>query len=94
MEPRVMGDAEGLETRVMDARKRVLRDDHPDTLTAMSNLAFTLRSQGRSQKTLSLMDACVRVRATVLGFGHPKTESSIATLNRWGLKELELGECR
>ncbi|KAF1347229.1 hypothetical protein EJ07DRAFT_143403, partial [Lizonia empirigonia] len=84
-------DAETLETRVMEARKRVLGDGHPDTLTAMANLAFTLRSQGRCQEALSLMEGCVQVRGRVLGLGHPDTECSTATLNQWRLESLDLG---
>ena len=31
----------------METRKRVLGQEHPDTLTSMANLASTYRSQGR-----------------------------------------------
>ncbi|KAF2465806.1 uncharacterized protein BDR25DRAFT_238907, partial [Lindgomyces ingoldianus] len=34
-------EPEGLEVSVMGIRKKVLRNEHPDTLTAMANLAFT-----------------------------------------------------
>ena len=33
--------------QVMETRKRVLGDEHPDTLTSMANLAATYRNQGR-----------------------------------------------
>ncbi|KAI1554711.1 kinesin light chain, partial [Pyrenophora tritici-repentis] len=35
-------EAEQLEVQVMQARKRVLGDEHPDKMTSMHNLAFTL----------------------------------------------------
>ncbi|KAF2205730.1 hypothetical protein GQ43DRAFT_467879 [Delitschia confertaspora ATCC 74209] len=40
-------DAEELDMRVMGIRKRVLGEEHPDTLTSMGNLASTYRNQGR-----------------------------------------------
>ena len=30
----------------LEARKRVLGEDHPDTLMSMNNVAYTLQSQG------------------------------------------------
>ncbi|KZL79726.1 tpr domain protein, partial [Colletotrichum incanum] len=39
-------EAEELEVRVMEMRKRVLGDEHPDTLTSIANLASTYRDQG------------------------------------------------
>jgi hypothetical protein len=40
-------EAETLEVVVMEKRKQVLGDDHPDTLTSMENLASTYWNQGR-----------------------------------------------
>ncbi|KAB5517553.1 hypothetical protein GE09DRAFT_978889, partial [Coniochaeta sp. 2T2.1] len=40
-------EAESLGVQVMDARKRVLGEDHLDTLTSMANLASTYWNQGR-----------------------------------------------
>lgn len=37
-------ETEGLELQVPENSSRVLRDEHPDTLVAMGNLAFTLKS--------------------------------------------------
>jgi hypothetical protein len=37
-------EAEELFVQVMETRKRVLREDHPDTLTSMANLASTYRN--------------------------------------------------
>ena len=36
-------EAEELEVQVMETGKRVLGAEHPDTLTIMHNIAFTLR---------------------------------------------------
>jgi hypothetical protein len=32
-----------MDVQVMETRKRVLREEHPDTLSSMNNLAFTLK---------------------------------------------------
>ena len=40
-------EAEQLEIRVMDMRKKLLGAEHRDTLTSMANLASTYRNQGR-----------------------------------------------
>jgi len=32
----------------MEKRKRMLRGEHPDTLTSMDNLAFTFKAQGHN----------------------------------------------
>ncbi len=40
-------EAEKLEVQVMETTKRVLGEEHPDTLTSMANLASTYRNQGR-----------------------------------------------
>jgi hypothetical protein len=39
---------------VIETRKRVLWDEHPDTLLIMGNLASTYRNQGRWQDTKQL----------------------------------------
>jgi len=40
-------EAEELEVQVMETRKRVLGQEHPDMLTSMNNLAEVLRDQGK-----------------------------------------------
>jgi hypothetical protein len=52
---------------VMQTRKRVLSDEYPNTLTNMSNLAFTLQSQARREEALALMETCFQLRQQVLG---------------------------
>jgi hypothetical protein len=38
----------------MEARKRVLGEEHPHTLTSMANLASTYRKQGRLEEAEEL----------------------------------------
>ncbi|KAK3614866.1 hypothetical protein LTR22_027643 [Elasticomyces elasticus] len=42
-------EAEELEEQVLETRKRVLGEEHPDTLLSMNNLAATCSNQGRWQ---------------------------------------------
>jgi Tetratricopeptide repeat len=49
-------EAEELEVQLMNTRKRVLGQEHPDTLTSMCNLAFTWKSQGRDVEAFELLN--------------------------------------
>ena len=69
--------------QVVQTRKRVLGDKHPDTLSSMQNLAFSLQSQARHEEALTLMERCVQLRQRVLGEQHPDTQSSLNTLEVW-----------
>ncbi|KAK4119091.1 hypothetical protein N657DRAFT_650498 [Parathielavia appendiculata] len=60
-------EAESLEVQVMETSKRVLGEEHPDTLTSMANLAHTWKSQARLGDALSLG----RLR-----YGHARSGSS------------------
>ena len=48
--------------QVIEIMKRVLGLEHPDTLTSMSNLASTWKSQGREQQALDMMTECVELK--------------------------------
>jgi hypothetical protein len=74
----------------METRKRVLGEEHPDTLTSMNNLAYTEKGQGRDEEAIRLMSNCVQLRTQRLGADHPFTLSSIETLNRWKLENLDI----
>jgi hypothetical protein len=67
----------------MEARQRVLGEEHPNTLTSMNNLAFTLQCHVRHKDALVLMERCFRLRQQVLGEQHHKTQSSLNTLYGW-----------
>ena len=43
-------EAGELEVQVMETSKTVLGEEHLDTLTSMTNLAFTLKGQGRDDE--------------------------------------------
>src|SRR5690348_14870784 len=62
---------------VMETRKSVLGPDHPDTLTSMNNLTWTLKPQGRSEEALKLTTACFQLLTEKLGANHPNTKACI-----------------
>ena len=86
--------AEELQVEVMDTRKRVLGDEHPDTLLSIANLAMTYSNQGRWGKAEEQQVQVMVTSKRVLGEEHPNTLTSIANLastysnqGRWGEAE-------
>jgi hypothetical protein len=64
----------------METRKRVLGQEHPDTLTSIANLASTFWNQGRWKEAEDLFVQVMETRKRVLGQEHPDTLTSIASL--------------
>ncbi|KAH7110139.1 kinesin light chain 3 [Dendryphion nanum] len=73
-------EAEQLFLQVMDTWKRILGDEHPDTLTSMANLALTFWNQGRWKDAEELEAQIIETRKKVLGDEHPNTLTSIANM--------------
>ena len=73
-------DAEKYLVEAVDARQRVLGEEHPHTLRSKSNLAATYRDQGRLTEAESLELQVMETRQRVLGEEHPDTLSSKARL--------------
>lgn len=82
-------EAKELFLQVMETRKRVLGDEHPDTLTSMNNLVFTLKSRGFMNKAIFLMEDYCNVGLAVFGPQHPIIVSSRKVLATWRLEALE-----
>ena len=74
-------EAEDLFVLVMEARKWVLGQEHPDTLTSMANLASTYRNQGRWKEAEDLDVQVMETSKRVLGQEHPSTLTSMANLS-------------
>ncbi|KAF5850099.1 hypothetical protein GGP41_002293 [Bipolaris sorokiniana] len=72
--------AEKLDVEVMKARKRVLGDEHPNTLFSMNNLASTYSSQGLWGKAKELQVQVMEARKRVLSDEHPYTLISMNNL--------------
>jgi UDP-2,3-diacylglucosamine pyrophosphatase LpxH len=73
-------ESEELFVQVMETRKRVLGDEHPDTLTSMANLALTYRNQGRWKEAEGLFVQVMETCKRVLGDEHPNTLTSMSNL--------------
>jgi len=90
-------EAEKLQMMVMETEKRVLGEEHPSTLTSMSNLASTYWNQGRWKEAEVLEVLVMETMKRVLGEEHPSTLTSMSNLastywnqGRW--KEAEVLE--
>ncbi len=76
-------EAETWNMTALRMRKSKLGADHPSTLTAMNNLAHTLKGMEKTSEAIELMSLCVALQLIKLGVGHPHTRSSISTLSSW-----------
>jgi tetratricopeptide (TPR) repeat protein len=73
-------EAEELQVQVMQTMKRVLGDEHPSTLTSISNLALTYESQGRWKEAEELQVQVIQTTKRMLGDEHPDTLTSMNNL--------------
>ena len=65
-----------------DARRRILRDDHPDTLVARMDLAEVQLARGRLDEAEAEFRAVLDARRRVLGADHPKALNTSMELAR------------
>jgi tetratricopeptide (TPR) repeat protein len=73
-------EAEELEVQVMQISKRVLGNEHPDTLTSMGSLALTYWGQGRWKEAEELDVQALQIQKRVLGDEHHSTLTSMHNL--------------
>jgi hypothetical protein len=79
----LQGDLAGarqLEERALEARGRLLGKEHPDTLTAMSDLARRLQMQGDLAEARQLQKQVLDARGRLLGEEHPDTLKAMNNL--------------
>jgi len=67
---------------VLEERRRVLGDDHPDTLTSRDTLAMLTARSGRRAEARDLYRQVLADRSRVLGPDHPDTRVTRAELDR------------
>ncbi|KAJ7742404.1 hypothetical protein B0H14DRAFT_3897763 [Mycena olivaceomarginata] len=72
--------AKELEATVLEKRKQVLGDNHPDTLVIMGNLARTYSDLGEHQKAKELQATVLEKQKQVLGDNHPDTLVTMGNL--------------
>ena len=87
-------DAERIGREVLAARRRVLGEEHPDTLISASDLAMSLSLQAKYAEAEAMLEAALEARRRVLGDArrvlgdarrvlgdaHPKTLSAARSL--------------
>ena len=73
-------EAEAPFEEVFQTRKRMLGEEHPDTLISVANLASTYRNQGRWKEAEELEVRVMEARKRVLGEEHPDTLTSMHNL--------------
>ena len=70
-------EAEQLELEVLELHKEVVGLKHPNTISAMANLASTWQQQGRSDKAERLQLEVLELYKEVVGSKHPDTIRAI-----------------
>jgi len=73
-------DAVELEKKVLEANKRTLGEEHPDTLLSMGNLASSYSNLGRRQDAVELREKVLEAWKRTLGEEHPDTLLSMGNL--------------
>ena len=68
-----LNEPEKLQMQVMKTSLRVLKEEHPDTLSSMANLTAIYRNQGRRDEVEKLQMQVVETRKRVLKEEHPST---------------------
>jgi tetratricopeptide (TPR) repeat protein len=72
--------AEPLFTSVLEARRRLLGEDHPDTLLSMNNLADQYLYEGKYAQAEPLFTKVLDLQLRVLGPEHPRRIASMTDL--------------
>jgi len=72
--------ARTLQEEELEVNRRILGDEHPDTLTSMNNLASTLNNEGDLSNARVLQEEVLGTRRRVLGEEHPDTLTSMSNL--------------
>jgi hypothetical protein len=81
----------------MEASSRILGDEHPSTLTAMANLAYTKRTLGQNDLAIHLMRQSATASSKVLGDKHHSSLSRHKHLVAWSVVtniEEESSDCK
>jgi hypothetical protein len=71
---------EEISVKVLELRREVLGEKHPDTIRSMADLATTYHQQGRSGEAEEIDVKVLELRREVLGEKHPDSIESMASL--------------
>jgi hypothetical protein len=65
---------------VLEKRRRILSKEHLSTISAINNLASTLRDQGQLDEAATIKKKVLEKRRQILSEEHPNTISAISNL--------------
>ncbi len=66
--------------QALETDRRLLGEEHPNTLLALNNLAWTLHAQGELPAARRLQEQALEAYRRLLGEEHPQTLSAIRNL--------------
>ncbi|KAN0110923.1 hypothetical protein V8E51_007310 [Hyaloscypha variabilis] len=72
--------AEEMNRQALAGREKALGQEHPNTLTSVSNLALVLQCQGKYELAEEMNRRALAGREKVLGLEHPDTLTSVSNL--------------
>ena len=72
--------ARELQQRILEIYRRLFGENHPDTVTAMNNLATTLNAVGALAEARQLLEAAAVLHRRVHGSNHPDTPMTLSNL--------------
>ena len=68
------------EEKIMNIRKQILGENHPDYATSLSNLALIYYDLGDYQKSIELNQQALIIYKQILGENHPNYATSLSNL--------------
>jgi hypothetical protein len=79
-------------TKTLDVKRRVLGEEHPDTLITIADVADLWQDQGKYGQAEGLYARVLTVRRRVLGTQHPDTIAALASLGGLQLRQRHFDE--
>jgi predicted O-linked N-acetylglucosamine transferase (SPINDLY family) len=73
-------EAAAIQKEVLAKGKRILGEEHPNTISAMNNLASTLGDQGQLEEAIAMQEQTVEKMRRILGINHPNTKIAVQNL--------------
>jgi hypothetical protein len=77
-----LDEAAQIQKEVLEKRRRILGEEHPDTIMAMGNLANTLGDQGQLDEAIALLEVGVQQMKQIYGDEHHRTRMASRNLAR------------
>ena len=74
--------ARKLQEETLESHRHLLGEEHPDTLSAMTNLAGTLGKQGDLTGARELQEQVLETRRRLQGEEHPRTLTAMRSEER------------